>query len=219
MLRESSPRPMIMRPFIRSALPCVALVAALLSAEAGAEVRVVTEADGTLRLTNRGSTSRPRARVVIDDGVMTVRLGSGAMVVPQVDRGQYDAAFEAAAARHGLPVNLIKAVARVESAFDPLAVSSAGARGLMQLMPDTGRAMGVRDFFDPEESIDAGARYLRKMLDRFGELELALAAYNAGPTAVEQYGGIPPFEETRRYVRRVMELLDAWTRTLSQPES
>ncbi|MFW5879174.1 MAG: lytic transglycosylase domain-containing protein [Myxococcota bacterium] len=184
------------------------------------EVRLVTEPDGTVRITNRSRSDRPRARVVVEDGVMTVRLGAGARVVPQADRGQYDHAFEASAARWDLPVALVKAVAMAESAFDPRAESTVGARGLMQLMPATGRAMGVTDFFDPVQSIEGGSRYLRKMLDRFEELELALAAYNAGPDAVVRYDGIPPFKETRRYVRRVMALYEAaQSADLPQPES
>jgi soluble lytic murein transglycosylase-like protein len=189
----------------------------LIPVAAGAEVRVIHEADGTVRITNRSAADRARdaagSRIYVDDGVLTVRLRSGAIVVPQADRGQHDAAFEAAAARHDLPVALLKAVARVESAFDPMAVSHAGAQGLMQLMPQTAQAMGVIDPFDPAQSIEGGARYLRKMLDRFEVLELALAAYNAGPTAVTRYGGIPPFEETRRYVGRVLGLLPQWTGT------
>ena len=196
---------------MRSSMKSLLLAAIIMPAAAWAEVRVETEADGTLRLTNVGSGSRSRASVTMHDGVMSVVLGPGPIVIPQVDRGQYDPAFEEAAKRYDLSVELIKAVARIESAFDPMAVSSAGAMGLMQLMPQTGSAMGVEDFFDPTQSIHGGARYLRKMLDRFGDLELALAAYNAGPDAVERYAGIPPFEETRRYVRRVLDLLERWS--------
>lgn len=210
---------------MRIAAPiAILLVAALSPGAASGNVRVVTEADGTLRITNRTRADRARdeamARIVVEDGVLNVRLRSGAVVVPRADRGQHDAAFEAAAERHDLSVELLKAVARVESAFDPQAVSHAGAQGLMQLMPATARAMGVTDPFDPAQSIEGGARYLRKMLDRFDDdLELALAAYNAGPTAVTRYGGIPPFEETRRYVGRVTSLLSQWTGAERPPET
>jgi hypothetical protein len=107
--------------------------------------------------------------------------------------------------RHGLEPALVKAIIHVESCFDKKAVSRVGARGLMQLMPDTARELGVRDeeMFDPDKNIEAGVRYFRRMLERFKDLDKALAAYNAGPGAVRKYKGIPPFRETRKYVRRV----------------
>lgn len=121
--------------------------------------------------------------------------------------GGLEELFAAAAARFGVRAELLRAVARVESGFNPRAVSRAGAQGIMQLMPDTARALGVRDPFNPAENIFAGAAYLRSLLDRFGGNEaLALAAYNAGPGAVARYGGIPPFAETKAYVAKVLEL-------------
>ncbi len=98
---------------------------------------------------------------------------------------------------------LLVAVVRAESNFDPVAVSRAGAAGLTQLMPATASGQGVTDVFDPAQNLTAGAGYLRAMLDRFDSLTLALAAYNAGPTTVERYEGIPPYRETRNYVRKV----------------
>jgi len=111
-----------------------------------------------------------------------------------------------AAQKYDLPVNLITSVIRAESNFDVKAVSHAGAQGLMQLMPQTARALGVKNPFDVEENIDGGSRYLRKMLDSFGgDIKLALAAYNAGPEAVIKYGGtVPPYRETQQYVKRVL---------------
>ena len=112
--------------------------------------------------------------------------------------------IEAAAARHDLDPALVAAVIQQESAGNPRAVSPAGARGLMQLMPSTARLLGVRDSFDPQQNIEGGARYLKQMLERFGGDErLALAAYNAGPSAVERYAGVPPYRETRDYLKRV----------------
>lgn len=98
---------------------------------------------------------------------------------------------------------LLVAVVRAESNFDPMAVSRAGAAGLTQLMPATAADRGVADVFDPEQNLDAGAGYLRAMLDRFDSLTLALAAYNAGPNTIDRYEGIPPYRETRNYVRKV----------------
>jgi soluble lytic murein transglycosylase-like protein len=111
-----------------------------------------------------------------------------------------------AAAKYHLPAELIRGVIQAESDFQVRAVSPAGAQGLMQLMPDTARELGVEDPFDIDQNIDGGSQYLRKMLDRFGgDLKLALAAYNAGPGTVAKYGGrVPPFAETRAYVQKVL---------------
>lgn len=116
----------------------------------------------------------------------------------------YRAMFLAAERKYGVPATLLAAVAKRESDFNPRVVSGAGAQGLMQLMPGTQRALGVTDPFDPAQSIDGGARELRGYLRQFKTLELALAAYNAGPGNVRKYDGIPPFKETQNYVRRIM---------------
>ncbi|WP_030528538.1 transglycosylase SLT domain-containing protein [Phycicoccus jejuensis] len=114
--------------------------------------------------------------------------------------------FSAATARYGLPAGLLDAVAKAESGYDPRAVSGAGAQGLMQLMPATARGLGV-DPFDPAQAVDGAARMLKRDLARFGRLDLAVAAYNAGAGAVQRYGGIPPYAETQQYVRRVLGTL------------
>jgi soluble lytic murein transglycosylase-like protein len=107
--------------------------------------------------------------------------------------------------RHGVDEALLTAVIRVESNFNPNAVSRRGALGAMQIMPETGRALGLENFFDPEANVDAGARYLAGMLRMFPSLELSLAAYNAGPGEVRRRGGsVPPYGETRAYVERVL---------------
>ncbi len=110
--------------------------------------------------------------------------------------------------RTDLDPELIRAVMRAESAFNPLVVSRAGAQGLMQLMPALAEEMGVEDPFDPRQNIMGGARYLRRLLDRHrGNIPLSLASYNAGPTTVARYKAIPPFKETRQYVKKITGFL------------
>jgi len=117
-------------------------------------------------------------------------------------------AISSAAARHGIEPAVLSALAYVESGLRPEAVSPDGALGITQLMPATAQALGVANPFDLWANLDGGARYLRQQLDRFGgDLSLALAAYNAGPGAVVQHGGIPPYGETQRFVRRVLDLI------------
>ena len=121
------------------------------------------------------------------------------------DGRTYDRLIAREARRHGVSPALVKAVMKAESNFHPEAVSSHGAQGLMQLMPDTADSLGVSDPFRPEDNVWGGTRYLRAMLDRYGNLQYALAAYNAGPGAVDRFGGVPPFPETREYVNRVLD--------------
>jgi hypothetical protein len=131
-------------------------------------------------------------------GGIAARVGSSTPYADLINR---------AAARTGVPGELLAAVAKQESGFDPKAVSPAGAQGLMQLMPGTARSLGVTNSFDPAQAIDGGARLLRSLLDKFGTPELALAAYNAGPGAVSRYDGIPPYRETQNYVRNIMAMV------------
>ena len=120
------------------------------------------------------------------------------------DWKQIDAAIEQAAARHNVDPNLVRAMIKVESNFNPWAVSRKGAMGLMQLMPGTARQLNVSHPFDPQENVDAGVRHLRRLLDNYGgDVRLSLAAYNAGETAVAQHAGIPNFAETRNYVKQI----------------
>lgn len=115
--------------------------------------------------------------------------------------------FTQAAQKYGVDADLLAAVAKQESGFDPKAVSPAGAQGLMQLMPATAKGLGVTDSFDPTQAVDGAARLLSDLLDRFGRTDLALAGYNAGPGAVLRYNGVPPYPETQNYVRSILAMV------------
>jgi len=123
---------------------------------------------------------------------------------PAIPR-EYDALITELSKRHGVDSRLVHAMVTVESAYQPRARSVKGARGLMQLMPDTARQYGVRNSYNAESNLDAGIKHLRSLLDRF-DLKLAIAAYNAGEATVQRFGGIPPYPETRDYVTRVLRL-------------
>lgn len=123
----------------------------------------------------------------------------------------FDELIQKASVRHGVDFHLIKSVIFAESMFDIKAVSSAGARGLMQLMPDTAKELGVSDSFDPEQNIMGGAKYLKFLLKKFKNTRNALAGYNAGPAAVVYYNGVPPFDETTAYVEKVSNFYKNYT--------
>jgi len=137
-------------------------------------------------------------------------------VAPDADTDDdMDAYIKEVAARYRVPADLVAAVIEAESDNNPRAVSRRGARGLMQLMPKTARTLGVHDPFDPRANIDAGVRHLRALMDRFGnDLPLVLAAYNAGEVAVIKHRGVPPYRETRAYVKRILKKLDRRTVSL-----
>ena len=135
------------------------------------------------------------------------RVWSPRPAAPSVARSEIDAYIEAHSRRQQLDPELVRAVVQVESAYQPGAESHKGAMGLMQLMPETARRLAVEDPWNPDDNVRGGTIYLRHLLDRFGgQLELALAGYNAGPEAVQRFGGIPPFEETQAYVEKVLRI-------------
>jgi soluble lytic murein transglycosylase len=177
---------------------CALLAACALTATAAQAGNIYTYVDGkgVTHFTNVPNDSRYQ-RVV-----MSTPAPQRSKRAPS-HRG-YDGLILLNARVHDVPPALVKAVIAAESLFDAGAVSRTGAQGLMQLMPDTARQMGVQDPFCPDENVDGGTRYLRAMLDRYGDMTQALAAYNAGPTAVDYYRGVPPYPETRDYVTRVL---------------
>jgi len=157
-------------------------------------VRIVDQ-DGVVHYTNEPC--QPQYRRLAPDACPEARPASPPLA------GE----IERTATRHGLDPRLVEAVVRVESGGNSAAVSPKGALGLMQLMPARAAALGVRDAFDPVANLDGGVRHLRDLLARYdGNLSLALAAYNAGEAAVRAHGGIPPYPETREYVRKVLAL-------------
>ena len=169
------------------------VVAALGASGAMAQVQVVVGADGKKMISNFG-------------GVSSGRGGDLRWLAKQRNRrSPYDAIIDRHAVAFGVDPVLVRAVIQVESDFDPLCVSNKGARGLMQLMPETARRYGIRNVFDPEENIRGGVRELAELLEMFhDDLPRALAAYNAGQGAVLKYAGIPPYSETMTYVKRAL---------------
>ena len=199
---------------MRRALLVIATIAAgfALPGEASADIYRCVGPDGSLNFTN----VRPRGQrctVVSRDRTPSARGGGGNATPRRRARRRadpnrytrYDAHIREASNLYQLPESFIRAVIKVESDFNPEVVSHAGAMGLMQLMPRTARSMGVQSPFDPRQNILGGTRYLRILANRFnGDLVLTVAAYNAGEGSVQRYRGVPPYQETRRYVRRVL---------------
>jgi soluble lytic murein transglycosylase-like protein len=174
-----------------------ALAVSLCAAAGRADVHLVRQADGSALIFNDkiGSGWRVNGAAPPDSYLVERR----AAPCP------YDAAIEAEARAEGVDASLVKSVALVESNFNPRAVSRKGARGLMQLMPETAKRFGVNDRFDAEQSIRGGVRYLSTLLGLFkGDVALALAGYNAGENAVAKHAGVPPYPETQEYIRRVL---------------
>lgn len=162
--------------------------------------------DGTVIFTD----SPPHAGFelyIVEDIVVSGDLRINTQTFPLLDR--WDGFIREAATRYDLNAEMLKAIVLAESGMNPRALSSAGAMGLMQLMPDTAAALGVDDPWDPAQNIDGGARYIREQLDTFGDMRRAVAAYHAGPHNVRKHNGVPPFPSTQAYVVRVLEVY-AW---------
>lgn len=189
-----------LRPLCRCLLAACLFWVAVAAPEAGAEVYMFVDKSGVVHFTdNPPHEGYARHRFKGDPG----RFGRTTRA--------WDGVIRIAGETHGVSPALVKAVIHAESSFDPGAISPRGAQGLMQLMPDTAESLGVDDPFDPWQNIDAGTRYLGLLVSQYpGDLAMALAAYNAGPLAVRRFRGIPPYQETKVYVKRVLALYDRY---------
>lgn len=174
----------------------------------------------TVVVTPKVVVERSVAATVVPDRVLAPDSAAPASAAPAAEEQGIDRMVQAAAAQHSLPTQLIYSVIKVESNYNPYAVSPKGALGLMQLIPETTRRFGVADVFNPEENIEGGAKYLKYLLDLYHwDFNLALAAYNAGEAAVAKYGGVPPFAETRNYVAQVYREFEKSVAAQAKPAS
>jgi soluble lytic murein transglycosylase-like protein len=186
-----------------------AVALALVPTVVRADIYTFVDPDGTVHFTNSPGGDRRYRLYIRGNGSQRPGPAPGVIPVPPSDRDvarftRYDDWIRQAATLYQIPEELVRAVIRCESDYDPRAISVSGARGLMQLMPETALIMQVRDIDDPRENVFGGVRLLRVLANEFnGDLELTIAAYNAGDGAVIRFGGIPPFPETRDYVVNV----------------
>jgi soluble lytic murein transglycosylase-like protein len=205
-----------------------ALLLAVLPGIARADIYTYTDGDGTVHFTNSAAGDKRYRLYIRGNGWQKPGAAPGVIPVAPSDHDvarftRYDEWILQAATLYQIPEQLVRAIIRCESDYDPRAVSVSGARGLMQLMPDTASIMQVRDMDDPRDNIFGGVRLLRVLANEFnGDLELTVAAYNAGDGAVIRFGGIPPFVQTRDYVanvtkyyRRYRTIVDATEASLS----
>jgi len=192
----------------------VILATVVWTANAGAENYRLIDGAGVVHLTNAPTDPRYRGLPVVSG------TSSGWLRMTETSHHQFASDIREISSRHGVDPQLVESVIRAESAFNPTAVSRTGARGLMQLMPRTAVALGVRDSFNPRENIEGGVRHLRYLLDRYpGNVPFAVAAYNAGEGAVDAHRGIPPYAETQQYVQRVLQTGVAWRTVGPLPKS
>ena len=184
--------------FLFRSLLAASLAITLFPSASAAQIFIVRDANGTTVLSSR-RLDRP-TQVFHVPGAPAYRTTTEGL--PR-NAELFEELVQEHSQKHSLRPELVRAVIQVESGFDPRATSPKGAMGLMQLMPDTARSLGVVNAYDPEENIRGGTAYLRQLLNKYGSEQLALAAYNAGPGAVDRYDGVPPYRETKDYVRKV----------------
>jgi hypothetical protein len=194
---------------IASLLACQFYLLTLTSISVQADIYRYEDEEGIVHFTD-APTDR-RFKVFMRDIKKDKELRTKLQFPSSVNPAEYDKIISSSAAKYGVNPSLIKAVIHAESGYNPNAVSSKGASGLMQLMPGTARSLKVSNSFDPKDNVEGGVRYLRFLLDTFrGDVSLAVAAYNAGLNKVARYGGIPPYNETRTYVNRVLSYMQSY---------
>jgi len=208
---------------IKARLLVLCLVVVGYCAPAEADIYKYTDPSGVIYFTNRPRPTKKWKRILKSSskqGPGTSASSSRRRASLEVRYTRYAKHIVQAAALYHIPIPLVQAVITVESGYTPRAVSSAGARGMMQLMPSVARGMGVTDPFDPRQNIFGGTRLLRILANRFdGDLVLCLAAYHAGSGAVKKYGGIPPYQSTQQYVRAVLSHYYKLKRTATRTAS
>ena len=176
------------------------------AAESRADYYSYVDSEGVMHLTNVPTSSKYKW--------LMSENGRGKVKQSRVGGSSYDTLIENISSAHGVETALVKAMIKVESDFDTYAVSEDGAAGLMQLMPETAAKMGVTDRHDPAQNVRGGVKFLKKLLGTFkSDLRLALAAYNAGENAVLKYGKVPPYPETKNYVKKVLMYRDKYKKT------
>ncbi len=196
------------------------LLAAVTSSTVRADVYVLRDANGVAHLTNV-TPPKHSGYTLFQKSAWTAPKAwhDGFKILPRLDVHTYDDEIRYYAKQYGVDPTLVRAVMHAESAFNPNALSSAGAGGLMQLMPQTAARFGVADRFNPNENIAGGVAYLAFLLDLFhGDRKLAVAAYNAGEGAVQKYSGVPPYNETQNYVTRVLDLQQRYVAKAEQAQ-
>ncbi len=174
-----------------------------------ADIYRYEDEDGIVHFTD--APTDKRFKIFMRDLKKDKELRTKLKYASSVNPAEYDQIIKACSEKYGVSASLVKAVIHAESGYNPNAVSSKGASGLMQLMPGTAKSLKVADRFNPKDNVEGGVKYLRFLLDTFrGDVSLALAAYNAGLGKVAKYGGIPPYNETRTYVNRVLSYMQTY---------
>jgi soluble lytic murein transglycosylase-like protein len=199
----------MLRSHITALLSCQVCLLMLTSISVRADIYRYEDDEGIVHFTD--APTDKRFKIFMRDLKKDRQLRTKLQFASSVNPAEYDQIISNCAAKYGVNPCLIKAVIHAESGYNPNAVSSKGASGLMQLMPGTARSLKVNNSFDPQDNVEGGVKYLRFLLDTFrGDVSLAVAAYNAGLNKVAKYGGIPPYNETRTYVNRVLSYMQSY---------
>ena len=197
------------KSYIRAILSCQVCLLILTVTSARADIFRYEDEEGIVHFTD-APTDR-RFKIFMRDLKKDKLLRTKLQLAGSVNPAEYEQIISFCATKYGVNPSLIKAVIHAESGYNPNAVSRKGASGLMQLMPGTARSLKVSNSFDPKDNVEGGVKYLRFLLDTFrGDVSLAVAAYNAGLNKVARYGGVPPYNETRTYVNRVLSYMQSY---------